>query len=709
MMPNVGNQSGNVPTFQHFYPVLTSTQDEAWDVEWGNLRPTCGGLGAWHRVQHFGGSCQKVQEQDVYAFSGEDDYEPDQTASCELVVQELPSIGSKDHALGECKRCAFFSKGRCKNGKDCSHCHFPHEDRKRKNRRKTKVSGAQLENHEDYEGDLEDDDNVMTEAPATKTSAAFHSMPVSLPGQACCQGFDNMLVFGSVTPELERETSDAVVSSSLKATDEDDENEEETLDAPAEAFSSLWNETEKSPEFPPGEAESHDELLQLEEMEALEAEAARLEAEALAAESEAQRLLEQAMAAEEGCIEGPKDRMSETIAAFSSYYQDHILRSCGDAYWASLHASFSMAACGPASDLTPKEKTPTAGEAETTASSGEITSDAGATGHDFSTSSSNPDLTSSSDSDSTSICGDSPTAGLSEEMYSHRQERRHRQVHKQTSCATKPSKRSPLWPSRLPVDSPIAKTTSPSPGDTKKEKTSWASQARARRIAAAEDPEVAVVRQARGILNKLTDTNFETLYTQLVKCGIRTATQLEAVVLEIFEKATTQHGFLSMYVELCVRLNTHFQTEVIEGADFRKVLVGACQRTFEKNIQTQPEVDPNLCYEDRYEVELKFKTRMLGNLRFVGELLVRKLLAGKLLLAVSEELLSVGDGASIEAAATLLSVAGPAFDRKSWTFHPRLHAIFSMVRCMSKDQAIPMRVRCILKDLIDLRDAGWQK
>jgi len=259
------------------------------------------------------------------------------------------------------------------------------------------------------------------------------------------------------------------------------------------------------------------------------------------------------------------------------------------------------------------------------------------------------------------------------------------------------------------VDSPIAKTTSPSPGDTKKDKTSWASQARARRIAAAEDPEVAVVRQARGILNKLTDTNFETLYTQLVKCGIRTATQLEAVVLEIFEKATTQHGFLSMYVELCVRLNTHFQTEVIEGADFRKVLVGACQRTFEKNIRTQPEVDPNLCYEDRYEVELKFKTRMLGNLRFVGELLVRKLLAGKLLLAVSEELLSVGDGASIEAAATLLSVAGPAFDRKSWTFHPRLHAIFSMVRCMSKDQAIPMRVRCILKDLIDLRDAGWQK
>lgn len=218
-----------------------------------------------------------------------------------------------------------------------------------------------------------------------------------------------------------------------------------------------------------------------------------------------------------------------------------------------------------------------------------------------------------------------------------------------------------------------------------------------------------MVRQARGILNKLTDANFERLYTQLVECGIRSATQLEAVIMEIFEKATTQHGFLPMYVELCVRLKSHFEKEPIEGADFRKLLVAACQRTFEQNIQTQPKVDTNLCYEDRYEVELKFKTRMLGNLRFVGELLVRKLLAGKILLAVSEELLSIGDGASIEAAAALLTVAGPAFDRKSWVFLPRLHAIFTMMRCISKDKAIPMRVRCILKDLIDLREAGWQK
>jgi len=349
-------------------------------------------------------------------------------------------------------------------------------------------------------------------------------------------------------------------------------------------------------------------------------------------------------------------------------------------------------------------------EGETTASSEENSSDSGAVGNDFSSSGSDK---ASSDSDVASVHGANPKVPVSEERCSQRQERRHRQTHKHVSDAVRSSKRSPLWPSCLPAsgpsDSPIAKAVLPSHGKSEHQKSSWAALAQARRQAAAQDPEVAVVRQARGILNKLTEANFETLFLQLVKCDIRTATQLEAVILEIFEKATAQHGFLPMYVQLCVKLHSHFEKQPVDGADFRKVLVGACQRTFEKTLRTQPQLDPSLCYEDRYEIELKFKTRMLGNLRFVGELLVLKLLAGKVLLAVSEELLSVGDAASIEAAATLLTVAGPAFDRKSWVFHPRLLAIFSMMRCMSKDKAIPMRVRCILKDLLELRDAGWQK
>lgn len=49
----------------------------------------------------------------------------------------LPSIGSASHFQGNCDRCCFHPKGRCVNGFNCQHCHFDHEKRKRKGKKKT--------------------------------------------------------------------------------------------------------------------------------------------------------------------------------------------------------------------------------------------------------------------------------------------------------------------------------------------------------------------------------------------------------------------------------------------------------------------------------------------------------------------------------------------------------------------------------------------
>jgi hypothetical protein len=57
----------------------------------------------------------------------------------------LPSIGSAFHGLGECKRCNFFPKGRCQNGKNCSFCHFPHDKRKPSRQEKRERRAAWLE------------------------------------------------------------------------------------------------------------------------------------------------------------------------------------------------------------------------------------------------------------------------------------------------------------------------------------------------------------------------------------------------------------------------------------------------------------------------------------------------------------------------------------------------------------------------------------
>jgi len=64
---------------------------------------------------------------------------------------DLPSIGSALHLAGECKRCNFFLKGRCQNGKDCEFCHFPHDKRKhsRQEKRDRKASWMEEAHGED--------------------------------------------------------------------------------------------------------------------------------------------------------------------------------------------------------------------------------------------------------------------------------------------------------------------------------------------------------------------------------------------------------------------------------------------------------------------------------------------------------------------------------------------------------------------------------
>jgi len=58
--------------------------------------------------------------------------------------EQLPSVGSADHAAGTCKRCNFFPKGRCQSGANCSFCHMPHDKRKPSRQEKRERRAAWL-------------------------------------------------------------------------------------------------------------------------------------------------------------------------------------------------------------------------------------------------------------------------------------------------------------------------------------------------------------------------------------------------------------------------------------------------------------------------------------------------------------------------------------------------------------------------------------
>mmetsp|Transcript_73271 Transcript_73271/g.115965 ORF Transcript_73271/g.115965 Transcript_73271/m.115965 type:complete len:878 (+) Transcript_73271:77-2710(+) len=243
---------------------------------------------------------------------------------------------------------------------------------------------------------------------------------------------------------------------------------------------------------------------------------------------------------------------------------------------------------------------------------------------------------------------------------------------------------------------------------------SWTAKQRARRASTMDSEssmsDEEVVRAMKSILNKLTIEKFDSLSKQLINCGIRTSVHLELLIQEVFEKATTQHHFIDMYADLCGLLHTHFsQHPLVDDPkmNFKKILLNCCQTSFEKHL-VPPVGLEKLSSEDRTIQEQLYKTRMLGNIRFVGSLLVRKMLASKVMLAIMEELLQDPTPEALESLAALLTVVGPSFDHPDWAYRTTLNAIFAQAERLCKKSTVPQRVRCLLKDVMDIRNAGWQ-
>jgi len=242
---------------------------------------------------------------------------------------------------------------------------------------------------------------------------------------------------------------------------------------------------------------------------------------------------------------------------------------------------------------------------------------------------------------------------------------------------------------------------------------SWAAKQRARRNQRADCESVRtdeeVVRAMKSILNKLTIEKFPQLYQQMLSCGICTVGHLQKLIQEVFEKATTQHHFIDMYADLCAQLHVHFAQNPISNdssASFKTILLNVCQASFKSHLS--PSVDFT-CLEpmEKREAELKYKMHMLGTIRLVGALLVRKMLASKVLLAIAQELLSEQTPEALETLAALLTVVGAEFDTPTFMHHVALKAIFCQVQSLAAKGSVPPRVRCLLRDVMDLRASGW--
>jgi len=507
----------------------------------------------------------------------------------------MPSVGSAGHDQGLCKRCAFFPKGRCKNGAECTHCHMDHPKQVRHRRRPQHRPGRRA-------------DDVELVHPQKLEISMY----------------------------VARAQQDAVATlrEMRDADDEDDDIDDSSED--------------------------------------------------------------------------------ECPVPTKSYFAAHIMPRCADTFWERLYQSFILQPVRSNNEAPNKTKKKSIDfevmlDAETTCGSGASDTDT-------------QSYLLSTDSEMKVHCLTSCDEG-SDVDFSGRKERLQLKGGK-TPAPWKPQGRNLVQVEVRSITGTNLTQTRGAMSDFDSAKLcieevpvtpgSWVAQQRLRRSLEQETELVSAEelgRKALGLLNKLTQERFDSICEQIIALPSSTVDHLGAIVAAIFEKATTEKGFLNLHTELCARLDTHFATNAcqIGGKMFRKALVAECQACFERNLRApfDPQSVTDMSYEGRYEMEVKHKTRTLGNMRFIGQLLVRKLLAAKVFFFIVNEMLDIGDDTALESLAELLLVVAPVFEQKQTIYSAPLREVFAALKKKSKDSKVSTCIRCKLCDLLDARSRSW--
>ena len=226
-----------------------------------------------------------------------------------------------------------------------------------------------------------------------------------------------------------------------------------------------------------------------------------------------------------------------------------------------------------------------------------------------------------------------------------------------------------------------------------------------------------VLRQVRGILNKLTPENFERLFSQLVE-SIATAEILSGSISMLFEKAVAEPIFCSLNAELCLRLSKELPEFPPSGVDgdnkpmtFRRVLLNTCQQEFEGSLMGLSQ-EAN---DEKDNEDSKAKRRMLGNVKLVGHLFTRKVINQKIVLVCVQQLLSGNiqgtAGTSvhencIECACELLSLTAKLLGEMPKAV-PLVESYFSKLNDLAIEPNLSSRVRFVIKDVQELKRAKF--
>jgi len=228
-----------------------------------------------------------------------------------------------------------------------------------------------------------------------------------------------------------------------------------------------------------------------------------------------------------------------------------------------------------------------------------------------------------------------------------------------------------------------------------------------------------VFRRVRGILNKITPEKFEKLINDILNIiGNGSNTIFKGVILLIFEKALDEPKYSSMYAQLCKRLNENapnLEPPECKITTFKRLLLSKCKDEFENRaaISAAYEKRAGELTNDEEEARFVAKRKMLGNIKFIGELGKLEMLHDSILHRCCEQLLvgrrkqSINDQTEdIECLAHLMKTCGRILD--SAKAKQLMDQYFDRIKALINNPDIPTRIKFLLQDVTELRNNNWK-
>eukprot|EP00736_Rhodelphis_marinus_P010157 Rmarinus@m.20859 len=234
----------------------------------------------------------------------------------------------------------------------------------------------------------------------------------------------------------------------------------------------------------------------------------------------------------------------------------------------------------------------------------------------------------------------------------------------------------------------------------------------------AESPVDVACRMMQSILNKITPEKYHRLKEQIYQIPISDVDVLRAIVDIVFSKAVNEPAFAEMYAQLCQELSAPPDQGGLPAfavpdeeklVDFRRLLIGHCQRVFTSSQKSADDADN----EDlKHEHEQKMRRLIFGNVRFIGELFVKRIVKWHVLQFCFGALLgdyknSLPDEESLESLCKLLTTVGSTLEclKKPPGV---VDEIMSVLELLIHREGMVPRMKFMLQDIIDLRKDHWK-